>query len=107
MSSLRRYGQELRVSAVPAPHVPLYMGSSLYTLIQGLLQKAGVTLEAKWGLHTFRHAGAVSLLRAAVPVKTIGAILGHRSAASTRPYLKLTKEDLRGIGPEVPQGVKP
>ena len=37
MSSLRRYGQELRVSAVPAPHVPLRIGSSLYTLIPWLI----------------------------------------------------------------------
>jgi site-specific recombinase XerD len=91
----------------PAPHVPLRMGSSLYLLIQRLLGKAGVTLEGKRGPHTFRHARAVSLLRAAVPLKAIGDILGHRSAASTRPYLKLATEDLRAVGLEVPRGVKP
>ena len=92
---------------MPAPHVPLRTGSSLYTLIRRLLEKAGITLEGKRGPHTFRHARAVSLLRAAVPVKTIGDVLGHRSAASTRPYLKLATEDLRAVGLEVPQGVKP
>jgi integrase len=92
---------------IPAPHVPLRTGSSLYPLFQGLLRKAGITLEGKRGPHTFRHARAVSLLRAAVPLKAIGDILGHRSAASTRPYLKLATEDLRAVGLEVPKGVKP
>ena len=92
---------------IPAPHVPLRRGSSLYPLIQRLLGKAGVTLEGKLGPHTFRHTRAVSLLRAAVPVKAIGDILGHRSAASTRPYLKLASEDLRAVGLEVPKEVKP
>ena len=85
----------------------LRRGSSLYLLIRRLLEKAGVTLEGKRGPHTFRHARAVSLLRAAVPLKAIGDILGHRSAASTRPYLKLATEDLRAVGLEVPRGVKP
>ena len=53
-------------------------------LIRRLLEKAGITLEGKRGPHTFRHARAVSLLRASVPVKTIGDALGHRSAASTK-----------------------
>jgi site-specific recombinase XerD len=92
---------------LPAPHVPLRRGSSLYPLIQRLLGKAGVTLEGKRGPHTFRHARAVSLLRAAVPLKAIGDILGHRSAASTRPYLKLATEDLRAVGLDVPKGVRP
>jgi len=91
---------------LPAPHVPLRRGSSLYLLIQRLLGKAGITLEGKRGPHTFRHARAVSLLRAAVPQKAIGDILGHRSAASTRPYLKLATEDLRAVVLEVPKGVR-
>jgi integrase/recombinase XerD len=92
---------------IPAPHVPLPRGSSLYPLIQRLLGKAGIILRGKRGPHTFRHARAVSLLRAAVPLKAIGDILGHRSAASTRPYLKLATEYLRTVGLEVPKGVRP
>jgi hypothetical protein len=42
-----------------------------------------------------------------VPLKAIGDILGHRSAASTRPYLKLATEDLRAVGLDVPKGVRP
>ncbi len=54
--------------------------------------------------HTLRHARAVSLLRGAIPLKTIGDILGHKSTVSTRPYLKLATEDLRAVGLEVPKG---
>jgi hypothetical protein len=44
----------------------------------------------------------VSLLRAAVPVESIGKILGHRSALSTNVYLKLAFEDLRDVALELP-----
>ena len=91
---------------IPAPHIPMCCGSSLYTLIQRLLDKAGVQIQGKRGPHTFRHARAISLLRAAGSTKAIGDILGHRSAASTRPYLKLATEDLRAVGLEVPTEVK-
>ena len=91
---------------VPAPHSPLRTGSSLYSLIQRLLDKAGIKLDGKRGPHTFRHARAISLLRAAVTPKAIGDILGHRSTASIRPYLKLAVDDLRAVGLEVPAEVK-
>jgi integrase/recombinase XerD len=40
------------------------------------------------------------MLRASVPQKVIGDLLGHRSTA-TIPYLKLATEDLRAIALEV------
>lgn len=90
-----------------APFVPLRDGSSLYSTVARRLLQAGVCTPGKHGPHAFRHARAVSLLRAAVPVKTIGDILGHRSTDSTAVYLKLATEDLRGVGLEVPEEVKP
>ena len=42
------------------------------------------------------------LLRASVPQKIIGDLLGHRSTEATIPYLKLATEDLRAIALEVP-----
>ena len=58
--------------------------------------------SGKSGPHTFRHARAVSLLRASVPRKVIGDLLGHRSADATIEYLKLATEDLRTIALEIP-----
>lgn len=58
-------------------------------MVRDRLDAADVMMPGKKGPHTFRHARAVSLLRAAVPLKAIGDILGHRSALSTGAYLKL------------------
>jgi site-specific recombinase XerD len=82
-----------------APYRPL---SGIYSEIRRRLEAAGVKPRGKCGPHTFRHARAVSLLRASVPRKVIGDLLGHRSEESTIPYLKLAMEDLRAIALEIP-----
>lgn len=74
----------------------------LYSLVQRRLRDAGVKPLGKRGPHIFRHARATELLRAAVPKKVIGDLLGHRSTGSTDPYLKLATEDLRAIALDVP-----
>jgi integrase len=66
------------------------------------LREAGVEPLGKSGPHIFRHARAVEMLRAAVPRKIIGDVLGHRSTEATAPYLKLATEDLRDIALDVP-----
>lgn len=85
-----------------APYQPFQRGSCLYWLVRNRLIAAGVDRQGKRGPHAFRHARAVSLLRAAVPAKEIGDILGHRSASSTAAYLKLATEDLRAVALEIP-----
>jgi len=59
--------------------------------------------------HCLRHSHAVHLLRRGAPLKAIGDLLGHRSAESTRAYLRLSTEDLRSVALPVPDGpaVKP
>ena len=89
-----------------APCRPLKGSSSLYGLVRCRLDAAGVNTKGKHGPHLFRHARAVSLLRATVPMKQIGDLLGHRSADSTLAYLKLATEDLRAVAMEIPTGVK-
>lgn len=85
-----------------APYRGFASGSSLYTTIRGRLDAAGVQPLGKRGPHAFRHARAVSLLRAGVSQKVIGDVLGHRSASSTTPYLKLATEELRNVALEIP-----
>ncbi|CAE6850754.1 Tyrosine recombinase XerC [Paraburkholderia nemoris] len=85
-----------------APYRGFRNGSSLYTPVRRRLESAGVHPTGKRGPHAFRHARAVSLLRADVSVKTIGDLLGHRSAESTGAYLKLATEHLRAVALEVP-----
>jgi integrase/recombinase XerD len=90
-----------------APYRAIPPGSALYDVIRRRLDAAGIVRHGKKGPHAFRHARAVSLLRATVPLKEIGDILGHRSTLSTGAYLKLATEDLRGVALEVPAGVTP
>ena len=89
-----------------APYRPFKGGSSVYGLVRQRLEAASVMTTGKRGPHAFRHARAVSMLRAAVSVKDIGDLLGHRAADSTLVYLKLATEDLRAVALEIPRGVK-
>jgi site-specific recombinase XerD len=88
-----------------APHRPFKKGSILHCITSTRLKAAGVTPQSRKGPHAFRHARAVSLLHSGVPLKVIGDVLGHTSAAATGVYLKLATEDLRAIGLELPKGV--
>jgi site-specific recombinase XerD len=74
----------------------------IYSEVLRRMEAAGVRPSGKRGPHIFRHARAVSLLRASVPRKVIGDVLGHRSTEATTPYLKLATEDLRAIALEIP-----
>lgn len=76
--------------------------SMLANAVRRRLRDAGVEPPGKSGPHIFRHARAVEMLRASVPTKVIGDLLGHRSTESTAPYLKLATEDLRAIALDVP-----
>src|SRR4051794_27812401 len=87
-------------SACVAPYCQL-SPAALYNVVRRRTDEAGVTPTGKRGPHMFRHPRAVSLLRASVPRKIIGDMLGHRSMESTIPYLKLAAEDLRAIALEV------
>lgn len=89
-----------------APYRPFNDGSSLYALVQCRIDAAGVPAGGKRGPHAFRHARAVSLLRASVSLKEIGDVLGHRASDSTFVYLKLATDDLRAIALETPVEVK-
>jgi integrase/recombinase XerD len=54
------------------------------------------------GPHCLRHTLAVHLLRHEVPLKTIGDVLGHRSAESTCTYIRLAVEELRDVALSLP-----
>jgi integrase len=52
-----------------------------------------------------RHSLAVQLVRRGAPLKAIGDVLGHRHPESTLTYVRLSVEDLRTVGLELPQGI--
>ena len=89
-----------------APCRPFKGGGAVHGLVHVRLNAAGVSIGGKHGPHILRHARAVSLLRATVPMKQIGDLLGHRSADSTLAYLKPATEDPRAVAMEIPIGAK-
>jgi integrase/recombinase XerD len=68
---------------------------------QSWVQKGGLRIPFN-GPHCLRHSFAVHLLKNGTPLKTIGDILGHRSAESTSIYLRLATGDLREVALAVP-----
>ena len=84
-----------------APYQAMTAGG-LYGVVKRRLGAAGIELSGKREPHIFRHARAVSMLRASTPRKIIGDVLGHRSLEATVPYLKLATEDLRAIAIDLP-----
>jgi integrase/recombinase XerD len=68
---------------------------------QAMVRKSGLAVPYQ-GPHCLRHAYALHLLKNGTPLKTIGDILGHRTADSTSMYLRLATEDLREVALAVP-----
>lgn len=68
---------------------------------QALVRKSGLSVPYQ-GPHCLRHSYAICLLKNGTPLKTIGDILGHRTAESTSMYLRLATEDLREVALAVP-----
>lgn len=68
---------------------------------QALVRGSGMKIPFQ-GPHCLRHSVAVQLLRNGTPLKTIGDILGHRTAESTSVYLRLSTGDLRAVSLPVP-----
>jgi site-specific recombinase XerD len=70
---------------------------------QALARRSGFSIPYQ-GPHCLRHSYALHLLKNGTPLKTIGDILGHRTAESTSMYLRLATGDLREVALAVPGG---
>jgi integrase/recombinase XerD len=81
-------------------------GPLLRTAVGDIFEKR--LRQAKLGLnshdaYSLRHAFAMHLLARGVGIKLIGDLLGHRSLDTTRTYLRLNAEALRGVALDVPR----
>lgn len=81
--------------------VGLLKPTAITEAFQALVRKSGLEIPFH-GPHCLRHSVAVQLLKNGTPLKTIGDILGHRSAESTSVYLRLATGDLREVSLPVP-----
>jgi site-specific recombinase XerD len=73
---------------------------------QAWTRRSGLQIPFQ-GSHCLRHSDAVHLLRQGTSLKTIGDLLGHRSAESTCVYLRLAVEDLRDVALPLPIATSP
>ena len=62
--------------------------------------------DVKVGTSLLRHSAASRLLRAAVPLPTISAVLGHASQESTNVYLTTDEARLLECVLPVPAGAR-
>ena len=88
-----------------APHTRLADHATVYRVIATVFGKAGVT-DVKAGTRLLRHNAASRLLRAAVPLPTISAVLGHASPESTNLYLSVDQDRLLECVLDVPEGAR-
>ena len=90
---------------VVAPHVRLADHASVHQVISATFAAAGVA-DAKAGTRFLRHSTATRLLRAAVPLPTISAVLGHAAEDSTSVYMSADRERLLQCVLPVPAGAR-
>jgi site-specific recombinase XerD len=88
-----------------APHARLADHASIYRVITDVFGKAGLT-DVKAGSRLLRHNAASRLLRAAVPLPTISAVLGHASPESTNLYMSADHDRLLECVLDVPEDVR-
>lgn len=88
-----------------APHTRLADHASIYQVTAQTFHKAGVA-DVKAGTRFLRHSAASRLLRAAVPLPTISAVLGHASPESTNTYMSVDEDRLLNCVLPVPEGAR-
>jgi integrase/recombinase XerD len=81
--------------------IGLLKPTAITEAFQALVRRSGMEIPFN-GPHCLRHSYAVRLLKNGTPLKTIGDILGHRTAESTSVYLRLATGDLREVSLPVP-----
>jgi site-specific recombinase XerD len=86
-----------------APHTRLADHASIYLVTAKVFRTAGV-VDVKAGCQFLRHNAASRLLRAAVPLPTIAAVLGHACTESTNLYMSVDRESLLKCVLDVPGG---
>jgi integrase len=89
-----------------APHVRLEGHAAIHRVTAEVFRAAGVA-DVKGGTRLLRHNAASRMLRAATPLPTISAVLGHASEESTKQYMSIDDDRLLRCVLPVPEGARP
>ncbi len=103
--------KHLKRTPPPEPHRRIFLrmhapigvlkATAIAEVFHSRVRKSGLSIPLQ-GAHCLRHSLAGHLLNNETPLKTIGDILGHRTAESTSTYLRLATGDLREVALAVP-----
>ena len=88
-----------------APHTKLSDHASIYKVSATVFKVAGVS-DFNVGTSVLRHNAASRLLRAAVALPTISAVLGHADPESSNQYMAVDDDQLLQCVLDVPQGAQ-
>jgi integrase len=86
-----------------APHIRLADHAAIHRVITATFRAGGIA-DVKAGSRLLRHNAASRLLRAAVPLPTISAVLGHASPESTNLYMSVDRDRLLECVLDLPHG---
>lgn len=89
-----------------APHVRFRDHATIHRITATVFTAAGVT-AGKGGTRLLRHNAASRLLKAATPLPTIAAVLGHASTESTKGYVAIDFDRLLRCVLPASQGARP
>jgi integrase len=86
-----------------APFEPFDNKCPFYYVVDCRFSLAEINTTGKHhGMHSLRHSLAVNMLDGNTPYPVISGVLGHSNANTTRRYLRVDTEKLRGLSLELP-----
>ena len=79
-----------------APYEPFADHAACHSIVRGVFRKAGICKDGRiFGMHMLRHNAASIMVKNAVPIETIAAILGHSSPDTTDIYITTNEQKLK------------
>jgi integrase len=79
-----------------APYEPFADHAACHSIVSNVFKKSGIYKDGRiYGMHMLRHNAASTMVKNAVPIETIAAILGHSSPDTTDIYITTDEQKLK------------
>jgi integrase/recombinase XerD len=87
-----------------APYRPFHVSSSISSIVNAALWRAGIKNSSSSGANLLRHSAATAMLRKGSTLETVSAVLRHHSLNMTGYYAKVDIQMLKQIAQPWPEG---